>query len=105
MYSSKLKLVLDIVASALLGALVIYLIVKEPTEELPGNALGMFLMFYLGLLFACAYVARERLLIFRALSLLSQYLSYPQRRGMALVYSLVFFGIAAFDLVKVLNAG
>lgn len=99
------KLILDIMVSVFLVLVAGYLLWRQPSDSLPKEALGMLLMFYLGLLFACAYAVRERLLLFKALSLVSEYLSYPQRRQMALVYAAVFFAISAFYSVKLLNAG
>ncbi len=103
--SERARMALDIVVSSFLVVLGVYLFLKEPTQELPREALGMIAMFYLGLLFGCAYVARERLYVLRVLSLISEYLSYPQRRQMALVYSLLFFAVSAYYAVRLLNAG
>lgn len=99
------KTVLDFLASGLLVLLLIHLVLREPTPELPREAIGMLLMFYLGLLFACSYLAPQKLVLFRVLGFVAHYLSYPRRREMALVYSVVFFTIAAFYLVKVVNSG
>lgn len=95
----------DVILSTVLAILAIYLFAREPTPELPSDALSMLAMFYLGLLLVCAYFARERLLLFRALSFVAEHLSYPQRREMAIVYSVVFFGVSAYYFVKVINAG
>ena len=101
----KVKSALDIIVSGLLLVLVFYLVAKEPTPELPMSSIGGLVMSYLGLLFICSYLAPKRLYLFRMLSFASEHLSYPRRREMALVYGVVFFAIAAFYGVKIINAG
>lgn len=96
---------IDGAISVSLFALLILLVFKEPTQALPKDSLTILSAFYLGLLFACAYSMRERLLIFRALSFISEYLSYPRTKKMSLVYSVLFFAIAAYYFVRALNAG
>ena len=64
----------------------------------------MLFMLYLSAMFGCAYFARNRLLLFRTLSIAVEYLSYPQRPQMALVYSLVFLAVSLFYLAKLLTA-
>ena len=99
------RLLLDAVISAGLLALLLFLVLKEPTEELPSNALTILSAFYLGLLFACAYSMTNRLLILRAFAFISEYLSYPRTKKMAVVYSVLFFAIAAFYFIRAMNAG
>jgi len=96
--------VVDIGISACLVALLLFLIVKNPTETLPKDALAMLLTFYLGLLFACAYGMKDRLLLFRAISYACEHFSYPSRREMALVYSVVFFAVTAYLFIRGMNA-
>jgi len=99
------RLLVDGAISLFLLVLLVFLAFKEPTEELPKDALTILLASYLGLLFACAYSLTDRLLILRALAFISEYVSYPRTKKMALVYSAVFFAIAAFYFVRVMNAG
>ena len=93
----------DALISILMAALLAFLVLRQPSPELPKEALGGLLMFYLGLLFACAYAAPRRLYVLRALAFLAEHLSYPQRRYMALVYAAVFFGVASYYVVRALT--
>jgi multisubunit Na+/H+ antiporter MnhB subunit len=88
-----------------LTILLVFLLFRDPTPELPRSALAMLGTFYLGILFACAYLMKERLWIFQALSFVSEKLSYPGRREMNLVYSVSFFAVTAFLFVRFLNEG
>ena len=101
----KFRNAVDAAASLLLVLLLAYLILKQPSNELPEEALTALLMFYLGLLFGCAYVSPTRLHLLRALVYFVEHFTYPPRRAMILVYSVVFFGIAAFNMIGVLNSG
>ena len=93
----------DALISILMAALLAFLVWRQPSPELPEEALGGLVMFYLGLLFACAYAAPRRLYVFRALAFVAEHLSYPRQRYMALVYAAVFFGVAGYYIVRALT--
>ena len=95
----------DSAVSIFMAMLLGYLVLKEPTPELPHEALGALLMFYLALLMVCSYAAPRRLYILRVLALVGEKGSFPSARYMLLVYAAVFGCVAAYYVVRIINPG
>lgn len=57
-------LLIDGTISACLLGLLVFLVAKEPTQTLSRDLLLLLSASYLGLLFACVYRVRDRLLLF-----------------------------------------